>query len=368
VLWNADGRLIPRRTFLRGAAASGLAVALPSLLAACGDPRQADKLSFLNWQDYIDERLLTDFTNRTGVVVTYETYPSNDELERRLSQAQRARQGGRSGTSFDLIVPSDNFVTRFSNAGDLAELDHDSFTGLDNLDDAMRSAEFDPGNRYSVPWATGTTGIGYDASVFPSPPGYDVFLNEDYAGRMTILAEIRDAFGLALFSLGEDPNTTDQAVIDAATERLIEMKGVIKGFDSVGYLDQLAAGEIVVAQAYSSDLLQAREVNQNLAYVIPAEGGLRWVDSMTIPIVAPRPSNSYMFISFYLEPEISAANSTFVKVDTGNAAAREFLPDEILNDPVIFPPESVLDALEFTADLGPDEERYEAAWKRVEEA
>jgi spermidine/putrescine transport system substrate-binding protein len=343
-------------------------VGLPALLAACGDPRAADKLSFLNWQDYIDERLLDDFTNRTGIAITYETYASNDDLARRLALAQQARQGGRSGTSFDLIVPSDNFVTRFRNAGALAELDADSITGLENLDPAMRRAEFDPGNRFTVPWATGTTGIGYDTTVFLEPPGYDVFLDAAHAGRTSVLAEIRDAFALALFSMGEDPNTTDAALIEAGADLLIEMKAVIRGFDSTEYLDSLASGELVAAHAYSSDVLQAREQNPNLAFVLPEQGALRWVDSLAVPIDAPRPDKAFDFISFYLEPEVAAANSTFVRVDTGNAAASGFIPEDVLADPAIFPPESVLDSLVFTADLGDDEELYETAWERVQEA
>jgi spermidine/putrescine-binding protein len=363
-----DSRLIGRRQFLRGITAAGALLGMPAVLAACGDPRAADKLSFLNWQDYIDDRLLDDFTSRTGITVTYETYASNDDLARRLAIAQRARQGGRSGTSFDLIVPSDNFVTRFRNAGDLAELDSDAIEGLDNLDPAMRRAEFDPGNRFSVPWATGTTGIGYDTTVFPEPPDYDVFLDQAHTGRTTVLAETRDAFALALFSMGEDPNTTDPAVIDAAADRLIEMKAVIRGFDSTEYLDSLAAGDLVAAHAYSSDVLQAREQNPNLAFVLPEQGALRWVDSLAVPIDAPRPDRAFEFISFYLEPEVAAANSTFVRVDTGNAAASEFIPEDVLTDPAIFPPEAVLDSLVFTADLGGDEELYETAWERVQEA
>ncbi len=146
------------------------------------------------------------------------------------------------------------------------------------------------------------------------------------------------------------------------------MKQAGTAFDSSDYLDRLASGEVVVAQAYSSDLLQAQEANPNLAFVLPDAGGLRWVDSLAIPADAPRPSNSLQFIDFYLEAEISASNSVAVRIDTGNKAARDFLPDEILNDPVIFPPEEILDQLYFTADVGEAENLYDEAWKRVQEA
>lgn len=360
-------RLVGRREFLRRLGAGGALLWLGSAVA-CGDPRQADRLSFLNWLDYIDPELLDQFTTRTGFTVTYETYASNDELAQRLAQAQRSREGGRSGTSFDLIVPSDNFVTRFRNGDALAELDLGAIPNVTNLEGVFRSAEFDPGNRFSVPWATGTTGIGYDRTVFSEPPGYEVFLDQTYSGRLSVLAEIRDAFGLALFSLGLDPNSSSRADIDAAADRLIEMKQVISGFDSSGYLEGLASGELVAAQAYSSDLAQAREINPNLDYVLPPPGALRWIDNLTVPIDAPRPANAFQFINFYLEPEVAAANSAFIKANTGNEAARAFLPESFLEDSVIFAPDELSPNLVFTVDLGDAEDLYAEAWEQVQNA
>lgn len=358
--------LVPRRRVLRGAGVIGLGLLVAGPMSACGDPRDFDRLTFLNWQDYIDPGLLEDFGTETGIVVTYETYASNDDLARRLEAAQRPRVGGRTGTSFDLIVPSDNFVTAFREAELIRELDLDRLENLDNLDAVFRETS-DPNRVYGVPWATGTTGLGYDRTTFDTPPTYDVFLDAAHEGRMSILDEERDALGMSLLSLGEDPNTTDGAAIDAAADRLIEMKANAL-LDSETYLERLASGDLVVVQGYSSDVLQAREENADIAYVIPAAGGLRWVDSMTIPTGAPRPEGAYTFMDFYLEPEVSARNSEYVKVDTGNAAALEFLPDSIRDDTVIFPPEDVLESLHFTRDVGEASVLYDEAWARVQEA
>jgi spermidine/putrescine transport system substrate-binding protein len=286
----------------------------------------------------------------------------------RLKLAEVGRRRGREGSTFDLIVPSDNLLRRLRTLDLVRELDTGIVTNLDNLDDAFRRESFDPGNRFSVPWATGTTGVGYDSTVFSEPPDWNVFLDETYAGRMTVLDEMRDAFGLALFALGEDPNTRDASVIDAAADLLIQMKGVIRGFDSPTYLDLLAEGELACAHAYSTDVLQARERNPNLAYTLPPQGALRWIDSLCIPDGAPNPEGANSFIAYYLEPEVSASNAIASQVDTGNAAAREFIPQEILDDPVVFPPPDDEDRLVFTEDLGDDESLYEDAWARVKEA
>ena len=145
--------------------------------------------------------------------------------------------------------------------------------------------------------------------MFSSPPDWSVFSDEAHAGRMTILDEMRDAFGLALFSMGEDPNTRDVATIDAAADVLLGMKAVISGFDSATYLDRLADGDLDCAHAYSTDVLQAKRRNPNLAYVVPPQGGLRWIDSLCIPTSSPNPDGANTFISYYLEPEVSASNA-----------------------------------------------------------
>jgi spermidine/putrescine transport system substrate-binding protein len=360
-------RVVARRDVLKAGAVAGMAFGLAPLLSACGDPNE-DRLVFLNWQDYIDPTILDDFSDATGLSVTYETYASNDELEQRLILATAARRRGREAETFDLIVPSENLLTRLRSIDGLQELDSEVVVSLDNLADAFRQEPFDPGNRFSVPWATGTTGIGYDTSVFPEPPGWNVFLDAAYGGRMTILDETRDAFAAALFALGEDPNTRDPAAIDAAADFLIQAKGAIAGFDSATYLDRLAGGELVCAQAYSSDLQIAKRENPGLDYVIPAEGGLRWIDSLCIPVDAANPDGANRFIEFYLQPEISATNAVASQVDTGNEAAREFVPPEVLENPAIFPPADVQARLVFTEDLGEDEELYQEAWDRVEDA
>jgi spermidine/putrescine-binding protein len=195
-----------------------------------------------------------------------------------------------------------------------------------------------------------------------------VFLDETYAGKMTILNELRDAFGLSLFLAGEDPNTRDPATIDAAADQLIAMKAIISGFDSATYLDRLADGDIVCAHAYSTDVLQAKERNPNLAYVLPSQGGFRWIDSLCIPDSSPNAEAANTFVNFYLEPEVSASNAVASKVDTGNEAARQFIPQEILDDPAIFPAPETLALLVFIEDLGEDDKLYDEAWARVREA
>jgi len=360
-------RAITRRKLLELGALGGAALWLSPLLGGCAKPSD-NRLVFLNWQDYIDPTILADFTAESGLQVAYETYASNDELAERLTLADVARRRGRKGTSFDLIVPSEYLLERLRTLGVLRLLDREIVTSLDNLAAAFRSEPFDPGNRFSVPWATGTTGIGYDTTVFDAPPGWDVFLDKAHAAKMTMLDELRDSMGAALFALGDDPNTRDPGRIDAAADWLIEAKTVIRGFDSATYLDLLAAGELVCAHGYSSDVQLARKRNPDLGFTIPQTGGFRWIDSLCIPESAPNPEGANRFIEYYLTPEVSALNAVACQVDTGNQAARQFIPADVLDNPAIFPPQDVLDRLRFIEDLGETEKLYEKAWARVKDS
>lgn len=355
-----------RRGFLRGSSALGAALLLGGGLGACSNRASDTRVSFLNWQDYVDPTLLEDFTQQTDLTVGYETYESNDALEERLLGAGVVRKGGRKSTTFDLVVPSSNLFRRLREADALQPLDTAIVTEalLGNLAPEMRSLAVDTGNRYAIPWGTGTTGIGYDSSVFSEPPTWDVFADKAYAGRMSLLDERREAFAAALLALGKDPNTTARADVDAAADRLLEFAANAR-FDSAGYLDALADGSLVVAQGFNTDVLQARKRNPKLAFTIPPQGGTRWVDLLCIPKDAPNPEGANRLAAFYLDPKVSAANAAYNLVDTGNRAAREFVPADLRNDPVVFPAASGGPTLVELRDLGDAETLYATAWERV---
>ncbi len=359
------GTRITRRHALRIGGSGIAAIAAGRLISACGDPNEG-RIKFFNWQDYIDDALLTDFERLTDIAVSYTTYASNDELADRLALAGVPRRGNRAAGGFDLIVPSDSIFGRFRDQDRLQPLDTDIVTEelLGNLDPAYRALEVDPGNRFAIPWATGSTGIGYDTTVFPEPPTWDVFLDATHAGAMTLLDEKREAFAAAQFALGIDPNTIDGSEIAEAEARLMEMAANAE-FDAATYLDRLTSGELVAAQAFSSDVLQATTRNPNLAFVVPEAGGSRWVDLMCIPDDAPNAEGANRFIAYYLDGKVAAQNAVFVRADTGNATAREFLPADVLADPTITPPPDVAARLVELRDLGDDEAAYNDVWDRI---
>jgi spermidine/putrescine transport system substrate-binding protein len=353
-----------RRAFLRLAGA-GLALATMPIAAGCGRANER-RLRFLNWQDYIDPDILRSFEAANDVTVSYTTYASNDELADRLNLSGVTRRRGRSSDTADLIVPSDNLARRLLDQDRLQRLDDGVVTAalLEQLDPEVADTGIDPGNRFTVPWASGTTGIGYDRTVFDEVPDWSVFSDPAFAGRITLLDERREAFAVALHRLGKDPNTTAAADVDAAAAELEAMKAVA-GFDSATYLEGLASGRLVAAHAFSTDVLQAAAQNPNLAFVVPESGGTRWVDLLCIPEDAPNPGLANRFIAHYLDPAVSARNIIANRADTGNVAARDLVDADLLDNPAIFPTDEVAQRLTYLRDLGDDEALYVDAWAEL---
>jgi spermidine/putrescine-binding protein len=300
--------LVSRRDMLAGSVSvlmSGY------LLAACGGGGEAQSLSFLNWQDYIGEDTLAGFTKKTGNDVVYQTYASNDALYTLLQQAMKSRRGGRQATSFDLCVPSGEALDRLRRAELVQPLG--AVAGLDRISKDLQSLPFDSDGVYSVPWATGTTGIAYDPKVFSAPPTWnELFTGQHDAGKTSMLKDSREAIAAAALSLGRDPN--DVTSFGEAAKALAQAT-----FDSETYLDNLATGKVVAAQAFSTDFVQAARKRPSLRFVIPPEGGIRWVDVLVIPRGAPHPGRAKEFIEYILDRGVSASLASAIGARTAVA-------------------------------------------------
>jgi putrescine transport system substrate-binding protein len=358
-----------RRSFLGTMAFAGAA----GLLAACGSDSDsgspapgatsapnnsgAKALNFYNWTDYVDpDKTIQEFESRTGIKVTYDNYTSNDELVAKLSAG---------GAGYDLIVPTDSTMVQLRNGELLQEIDHANVPNLKNLDERFQNPEYDPDNKYSVPWQWGTTGIGYDPTkVDGEVTDWDAFNLASVRGKSSILDEGRDAMGMALFALGLDPNTTNDDDLDQAQQYLIELKAKIQKITSE-YKQPLTSGELLLAHAYSGDVFQAQVDNENLEYVIPASGAFSWVDVMAIPQGAPHKENAEAFMNYILEPEVGAALTNYVQYGSPNKAAEQFIDEEVTSNPLIYPPADVLARLPFQKDLGEDELKYGDRWTTV---
>jgi spermidine/putrescine transport system substrate-binding protein len=358
-IWDTDSPRYSRRTFgktMAFAAAAGFIAACGSSSDSGGSTPSTDKkaepktLNFYNWTDYIADSTIPNFQKETGIKVTYDNYSSNDELFAKMSAGS---------TGYDIIVPTDATLVKMKHANLVEPLDLSLIPNVTNLDDRFRNADYDPGNKYSIPWQWGTTGIGFDKTkVGGTVTDWDAFNLAAVKGQSSFLDEARDAFAMALFALKKDPNSIDDSDLDAARDYLIDSD----------YQDPLKSGELILAQAYSGDVFTIQVDKPNIEYIIPTSGAFSWVDSMAIPKGAKHPGNAEKFMNYILDPKVGAALTNAINYGSPNKAAEKYINKDILDNPLIFPSAADLAKLPFQKDIGEDELKYSDRWTEVKTA
>jgi spermidine/putrescine transport system substrate-binding protein len=341
-----------RRRFLQGGIA--VAAALPAFGRLARG--QSPQVNIYNRDTYIGETTLEDFTDATGIAVRYDLFASNDELFAKL-------RGGNPG--YDVIVPTNDYVELMIAADLLLPLDPPKIPNLANVAPAFADPAFDPGLQHSMPYFWGTVGLGYRKSV-ADPIGFaDLFGKSDHAGRISLLAS-NDTIQSGLKSLGHSLNTRDPAQLAEVVELLIDNKPKIKAFAPDTGQDLLIAGEVDICLEYNGDILQVMAEDDDLAYVVPAEGSLLWEDNLCIPRGGPNPENAHAFINFILDAEVHGAIASFVQYPCPNAAALEFISEADRNNPALYPSREVLERCEVSVYKGEEvESRYAEALTRV---
>jgi putrescine transport system substrate-binding protein len=311
----------------------------PQDAAAVGGPRRRERLlNIYNWSDYVDEKTIPLFQAYSNIRVNYDVYSSNDDLLAKL------RAGP---TQYDIVVPTNWFVPTYRRLGLLQPLRQDLIPNLTNLDKTFVETDYDPGNKYTVPWQWGTTGLGYNTKRVPGGrvDSWTALYEPDpsLGGRISILREVTEVIGCTLIYLGKSPNSTNDADLQQVVDTFRRLRRQVSQlkFSSDTYIDELAAGEAWLAQGWSGDVFQAQADNADVRYVIPNEGSLRWADVMCIPKDAPHPENAARFMNYVLHPQVAARISKYVSYGTPVPLAKALLPPEQLNDPGIYPPSSV---------------------------
>jgi spermidine/putrescine-binding protein len=349
------------------------------LLAACGgttptpEPEgqtpgavePASEVQLFNWTEYIDPEIYALFEQEYGIRVVENNFASNEEMLARL-------QGGTEG--YDVIFPSDYTVAIMIEEGMLAPLDHSLLSNLGNLGERFQSAPYDPGNQYCVPYQWGTTGLGYNSAEIDEPQSWAALFEPSaeaaWFGRSTMLDDPRESFAAALIFLGYSVNTTDEAELQQARDLLIQAKAGLLAFDSDQFEDLLAVGETLLAHGWNGDILMGQAENEDIAFAVPQEGGVVWIDNMCIPAGTPpeRALAAHLFIDFILRPDIGALVSEYTYYATPNAAAEGLLGEDFLADPAVYPPAEVVDRLQYIEPLGEFESVYQRMWDEVKAA
>ena len=320
-------------------------------------------LTVFNWEDYIDESVIAQFEQETGINVNYVRFTTNEDM---MVQVE-ANPG-----HFDLCFPSEYIVERMLNKDMLAEINYDNIPNAKYILESLQDSSYDPGNAHSVPYMWGTVGILYNTKmVSESVDSWSILWNENYPKSVFMLDSYRDSMGVALKYLGHSMNTEDILALEMAKEKLIEQKniGTLKAYQVDETKDKMVAGEAAFAVMWSGDALYAMELNEDLAYVVPKEGSNMWVDCMVIPKNARNKENAEKFIDFLCRPDIAKKNCEYIWYSSPNAGAIELMGEDYTSNPTINPSEETLARCEFFRDISElYRPIYETLWLEVKSA
>ena len=321
----------------------------------------SEKVVVYNWGEYLDPEVLTMFEEETGIDVVYEEFETNEILYPKISSGAIA---------YDVICPSDYMIQRMIENDLLAEINFDNIPNVKNIgkDYMEQSRQFDPENKYSVPYCWGTVGILYNKTMVDEPiTSWSVLWDEKYKDNILMQDSVRDAFGVTLKYLGYSLNSTDLDELTEARDLLIKQKPLVQAYVIDQVRDKMIGNEAAIGVIYSGEAIYTQMENPDLEYVIPEEGSNIWIDSWVIPKNAENKENAEKFINFLCRPEIALMNFEYITYSTPNIEARKLIEDEaIRNSEIAFPDLSKYDNLETFQYLGTEaDQTYGELWNQV---
>ena len=320
-----------------------------------------EKLVVYNWGEYIDPEVLTMFEEETGIDIVYEEFETNEILYPKISSGAIA---------YDVICPSDYMIQRMIENDLLSEINFDNIPNLKNIGKQYleQSRQFDPENKYSVPYCWGTVGILYNKMMVDEPvDSWSILWDPKYKDNILMQDSVRDAFGVTLKYLGYSLNSIDLDELTEAKNLLIEQNPLVQAYVIDQVRDKMIGNEAALGVIYSGEAIYTQKENPNLEYVIPKEGSNIWIDSWVIPKNAEHKENAEKFINFLCRPDIALMNFEYITYSTPNEAARELIEDEsIRNSEIAFPDLSKYDNLETFQYLGTEADQvYGDLWNKV---
>jgi spermidine/putrescine transport system substrate-binding protein len=378
--------LLTRRTAMVGMGVGAAAVltgcwgsSSPSQTSQARDRSDTEKVvNWSNWPEYIDVGTdpgdwptLADFTKKTGVQVHYtEDYNDNESFYALVRPQLEAHQD----TGRDMWCATDWMVARLIRNDYVQQLDKTNIPNAKNLQPSLRNVAFDPGRRYSIPWQSGFTGIGYNPKATGGRKIESVaqlLTDPTLKGKVTLLTEMQDTMGLVMLDMGIDPGTFTDAEFDQAIARVAQAKasGQLAGFTGNDYTDALASGQTAACLAYTGDIVQLQVDNPQLGYSLPPRGHVIWSDNFVIPNLARHKKNAERLIDYYYSPDVMATVEDWVNYISPVAGAQEALlksdPD-VAKNVLIFPtPEVLARAHTFRGLTATEEQRYNASFQQL---
>ena len=321
----------------------------------------SEQVIVYNWGEYMDPEVIEQFTKETGIEVIYDEFETNETMYPKVEAG---------AVAYDLVCPSDYMIKRMLDNDLLAKINFDNVPNIKNIGKTYleQSQEFDPTNEYSVPYTWGTVGILYNKKKVKEPvDSWSILWDSKYKDQILMQDSVRDAFAVALKSLGYSLNSTDEKELEEAKDLLIEQKPLVQAYVIDQVRDKMIGNEAAIGVIYSGEAIYTQRENPDLEYVIPKEGSNIWFDSWVIPKNAPNKENAEKFLNFLCRPDIALKNFEYITYSTPNEAARKLIKDDdIRNSKIAFPDISSLKNCETFQFLGDDADAlYNRLWREV---
>ena len=317
------------------------------------------ELVLYNWEEYMPQPILDAFAAEYGVTVSVLTYNSQEEAMANI----------RSGAvAYDIAVVENDIIPQLVADNMLAGINLRNIPNFKNIYQQFRDMAYDPGNKHSIPYNWGTSGLLVRSDLVTEPiTGWTDLWDPRYAGKIGVRNQPVEMINIALQSLGYPLGASDPVQLEAALARLVELKGSVVEVapDADAALQALNDGTVWILQGWNGDVISVREENPAVQYILPKEGTLLWWDSFVISINSPNKAAAELFLDFVLRPENGAQIVEAYYYPSANEAARQFLSADILNDPVIYPPFDYLIQNSFYVPLTPEgQKQYDELWQR----
>jgi spermidine/putrescine transport system substrate-binding protein len=325
------------------------------LSGGCGKPQL--ELNVYNWGDYIDEKVLTDFEKKYQTKVNYDTFTTNEDMYVKLKAG---------GSNYDLVIPSDYMIKRMIDEDLVQPLDFKNIPNYRMIGPNFKNLQYDPENRYSVPYMWGTVGILYNKKMVKTKPdSWKILWDKQYAKQILMLDSQRDSIGITLKMLGFSLNSQNPAELEMAKKALIEQKPLVLAYVVDEVKDKMISGEAALAVVWSGDGMYCIGENPDLAYVLPKEGTNFWFDAMVIPKGAEHKEAAEQFINFMCETEIAYRNANYIGYASPHLEAVKKLPAAITKDRAAYPLPEDLQNCEVFGSLGKVLKQFDRIWTEV---
>ena len=333
-----------------------LALSMLAALPLLSSAEEEKVLNIFSWDGYVDyASVIPPVEQQTGIKVNYAPFSTNDEMFKKLQE--------NGASEYDLVIASDYILNTARLEGLMLPLDKEQLPNFANLDERFISQYFDPDNEYVVPYMSGIPLIVYNPDMVQIEiDGFEDLWDPSLADSIGLIDDARVSIGMVLLSMGQSMNTTDDAVLAQAKEKLFALRENIHVLEYENLHNSLISGDISVAYTFTPYVALALDANPNLKVVWPKEGLGFGIDGAFIPANAPHPDNAHAFLNYLLDGQVAATTAEWQYYCTPNAAAQEFLSDAYKNNTVFNGIYDRSGDAEYVMNLGADESKFQDIW------